>query len=183
MILPIIPYGNPVLKKMGEEITPEYPELKEFINSMLETLKSSRGLGLAAHQVGIPIKLFLVDLSAYGEVNVALKNFKKVFINTEILEESGEEWYFEEGCLSIPGIHEDIKRKPKIKIRYFDESFVCHEEEFDGLQARVIQHEYDHSQGILMTDKMAPLRKRMLQKKIKLILKGDVNTSYKMKFK
>jgi len=138
---------------------------------------------LAAHQVGQPIKLFIVDLTLYGEIDPTLKNFKKVFINAEIIEESGEEFLYPEGCLSIPGIHEEIMRRQKIKIKYFDENFVEHEEEFDKLTARVIQHEYDHTQGILMTDKLSPLTKRLLGGKLKLILKGDVATSYKINYK
>lgn len=190
MILPIVAYGDPVLKKEAEEIEKEYPGLNELIDNMFETMYEAHGVGLAAPQIGKSIRLFIVDASPFADEEgeeedpkaKGLENFKKVFINPIIEEETGEEWAFQEGCLSIPKIREDVYRKEKIKISYFDENFVFHEEEYDGYAARVIQHEYDHVDGILFTDKLSPLKKKMLTKKLAKIAKGEVDVDYRMKF-
>lgn len=189
MILPIIAYGDPVLRKMGVDIDKEYPNLGELIENMKETMINARGVGLAAPQIGKAIRLFIVDTSAFGEdedlsdkEREYLGGFKKVFINAKILNEEGDEWVFNEGCLSIPGITEDVFRQEKITIEYFDENFEKHIEVVDGLAARVIQHEYDHIEGVLFIDKIASLTKRLIKKKLENITKGLVDTDYKMKF-
>ena len=189
MILPIIAYGDPVLRKMGVDIDKEYPNLNELIENMKETMINARGVGLAAPQIGKAIRLFIVDTSPFGEdedlndkEREYLGSFKKVFINAKILSEEGVEWAFNEGCLSIPGITEDVFRKEKITLEYFDENFEKHTEVIDGMAARVIQHEYDHIEGVLFIDKIASLTKRLIKKKLENISKGLVNTDYKMKF-
>jgi len=189
MTLPIIAYGDAVLRKEGVEITKDYPNLEALIENMYETMYGAYGVGLAAPQVGLAIRLFLVDTSPFAEdesiteeEQQALKNFKRTFINAQILEEEGEEWGFNEGCLSIPDVREDVFRKPKIKIQYQDENFETHIEEFDGLIARVIQHEYDHIDGILFTDKLSSLKKRLIKGKLGNISKGKINIDYKMRF-
>ncbi|GGE35603.1 peptide deformylase [Psychroflexus planctonicus] len=189
MILPIIAYGNPVLKKKAKPITPDYPKLKELIENMWETMYNASGVGLAAPQIGLPIRLFVIDASPFSEDDDLieneqedLKDFKKVFINPTILEEEGNDWDFNEGCLSIPDVREDVFRKPKIKIEYFDEDFNKHVEKLDGLAARVVQHEYDHIEGVLFTDKLSAFKKRLIKGKLANIEKGKVNVSYNMKF-
>ena len=191
MILPIVAYGDPVLKKEGEEIDENYEGLKELIDNMFETMYEANGVGLAAPQIGKSIRLFVIDASPFAdddegdepdEKAEGLEDFKKVFINPIIEEESGEEWGFREGCLSIPNIREDVQRKEKILITYFDENFEFHEEEYDGYAARVIQHEYDHVDGILFTDHLSPLKKRLLKKKLSNISKGDIDVDYRMRF-
>lgn len=183
MKLPIVAYGDPVLKRMAADIeAEEFPNLKELIADMYETMYAARGVGLAAPQIGQSIRLFVIDATPFDDDEPDLKNFKKVFINAHILEETGEKWPFNEGCLSIPDIREDIYRNSNIKISYFDENWVHHEDSFKGLAARVIQHEYDHIDGKLFTDHLSPLRKRMIQKKLTDISKGIVKAEYKMKF-
>jgi len=182
MVLPIIAYGDPILRKMSEEIDESYPDLKEFINDMYETMYDSSGVGLAAPQVGRSIRLFIIDGEKYGEEDESLLNFKEVFINPIIIEETGQEWDFNEGCLSIPGIREDVRRKPQITLEYYDENFVLKEEIFDGVAARIIQHEYDHIEGVLFTDRINPLRRRLLKGKLHNIAKGNIEVDYKMKF-
>lgn len=191
MILPIIAYGDPILKKEAVEIDKNYDGLKELIDNMWETMYNANGVGLAAPQIGKSIRLFIVDASPFAEdvdedhpdpKADGLENFKKVFINPIIEEEEGEEWAFEEGCLSIPAIREDVYRKEKIVITYFDENFEFHEESFEGYAARVIQHEYDHVDGVLFTDHLSPLKKKLLTKKLLNISKGEVQIGYKMKF-
>lgn len=182
MKLPIIAYGDPVLKKIGEEITPEYPNLQQLIDDMFETMYHAQGVGLAAPQVGLAIRLFVIDASPFGEDDAQLKNFKKVFINAHIKEEKGDKWSFNEGCLSIPDIREDISRHESLTIAYQDENWKWHEEIYTGLAARVIQHEYDHIQGKLLTDRISPLRKTMLKNKLDSIARGMVKVEYKMKF-
>lgn len=182
MILPIVAYGDPVLKREAEEIDKDYPFLEELIENMWETMYNAEGVGLAAPQVGKSIRLFMVDTSPFEEDEPELKDFKKVFINPIILEEEGKEWSFNEGCLSIPAIREDVNRKPKITIEYYDENWELKEESYDGLAARVIQHEYDHIEGILFTDKIKPLRKRLLSARLNNISKGNVKVPYRMKF-
>lgn len=182
MKLPIIAYGDPVLKKVAADIDENYPDLKILINNMFETMYAASGVGLAAPQVGLPIRLFVIDASPFGEDEEALKGFKKVFINPVIQEESGEKWEFNEGCLSIPDIRENVSRHKDLKISYFDEDFNFNEATFTGLAARVIQHEYDHIQGKLFTDRINPLRKTMLKSRLDAISKGAVKVDYKMRF-
>ena len=173
MKLPIIAYGDPVLKKVGTDIDQQYPELKQLISDMFDTMYNASGVGLAAPQIGLPIRLFIVDT---GEDEDGTPGYKKVFINAQILEETGEAWAFNEGCLSIPDIRENIMRKPNIKIKYLDENFVEHIDDVDGMPARVIQHEYDHIEGKLFTDKVSVLRKTMLKSKLDAISKGNIRT-------
>lgn len=179
MKLPIVAYGDPVLKKIGTDIDKDYPELKELIANMFDTMYYANGVGLAAPQIGLPIRLFIVDT---GEDEDGTPGYKKVFVNARILEETGEPWNFNEGCLSIPDIRENILRKPNIKIKYFDENWIEHTDDVDGMPARVIQHEYDHIEGKLFTDKVSILRKTMLKSKLDAISKGNIKTDYKMKF-
>ena len=182
MVLPVVAYGDPVLKKVGEEITSDFPNLQKLIANMFETMHASRGVGLAAHQVGIPIRLFIVDCSSFKEDEPDLADFKKTFINAEIIEEEGEEWLFSEGCLSIPEVREDVSRKPKITIRYCDENFVEHTTTFDGFAARVIQHEFDHTKGVLFIDYLSMLRKTMIKRKLSDIINGKISPEYRMRF-
>lgn len=189
MILPIVAYGDPVLRKKSLKLDSEYAGLDVLIENMYETMYNAYGLGLAAPQIGLPIRLFVIDTSPLAddesltdEEKKELEAFKCVFINAEIIEENGEEWAFSEGCLSIPNLREDVYRKPKIKIRYQDENFDTHTKEFEGLIARVIQHEYDHIEGILFTDKISNFRKRLLKGKLANISKGKINIDYKMRF-
>lgn len=179
MKLPIVAYGDPVLKKVGTDIDKDYPELKQLISDMFDTMYYANGVGLAAPQIGLPIRLFIVDT---GDDEDGTKGYRRVFINAEIVEETGEPWSFNEGCLSIPDIRENILRKPNIKVKFLDENWVEHTEDVDGLAARVIQHEYDHIEGKLFTDKVSVLRKTMLKSKLDAISKGNIKTDYKMKF-
>lgn len=185
MILPIVAYGDPVLRKKGEDIDEDYPELDGLIANMFETMYEAHGVGLAAPQIGLPIRLFIVDAAPFaegedGEEECA--DFKRVFINPVILEEEGEEWGFEEGCLSIPNIREEVMRKSVVKIEYYDENWDLYEEELDGILARIVQHEYDHIEGKLFTDRLSPLRRTLLQGRLTDISKGNVDVSYKMRF-
>ncbi len=189
MTLPIVAYGDPVLRKVGKEIEAGYPKLKELIENMWETMYKANGVGLAAPQVGLPIRVFLVDTTPFAEdedlateEQEALDGFKKVFINAHFDEEIGEEWTFNEGCLSIPDVREDVKRKDTITISYFDQSFKKKTETYNGLLARVIQHEYDHIEGILFTDKLSPLKKRLLKGRLANISKGKIKVDYRMSF-
>ena len=189
MILPIIGYGDSVLRKKGEEISKEYPELSQLIDNMFDTMYSASGVGLAAPQVGLAIRLFVIDTTPFSENDELskqeqeeLNGFKKVFINAKILKEEGGLWAFNEGCLSIPGIHEDVTRHDTITIEYFDENFKKHTDVYDGLRARVIQHEYDHIEGLLFTDKISSFKKRLIEKKLKNIMEGKTNVDYRMKF-
>ena len=189
MVLPIIAYGDPVLRKVGENITKDYLDLDTLLANMQDTMKNARGVGLAAQQIGKAIRLFLVDTSPFAEDDELdeeerefLKSFKKVFINAKILKEEGDKWLFNEGCLSIPNINEDVSREETITIEFQDENFKKHTETVSGLAARVIQHEYDHIEGILFTDKLSSLKKRLLKKKLENISKGKVDVEYRMKF-
>lgn len=196
MILPIIAYGDPVLRKVGVEITKDYPGLDQLIKDMFETMRASAGVGIAAPQVGKAIRLFIVDTTPFvnGERNEdeedeftpeereELGNLSKAFINPTITIEEGEIWAFNEGCLSIPKIREDVYRKPKIHIEYYDENFKFIKETYEGIAARVIQHEYDHIEGKLFTDRISPLRRRLLKGKLADISKGKVSVTYKMRF-
>ncbi len=182
MMLPIVAYGHSTLRKKSADIDESYPGLSELIQSMFMTMKESNGVGLAAPQVNHSIRLFIIDASPYAKDYPEVADFRRVFINAYILEESGQEWSFNEGCLSIPDIHEDVTRRPKIRIRYMDEQFREHEEVFDGVAARIIQHEYDHLEGILFVDRISSLRKTLLRRKLNDISRGAIDVDYKMIF-
>lgn len=189
MILPIVAYGDPILRKVGKEIDKEYLNLDTLIANMKETMYNANGVGLAAQQVGKAIRLFMVDTSPFAEdeeiedeERAILAEFKHVFINPKIIEEDGDEWSFNEGCLSIPDIREDVFRQEEITIEYLDENFEKHTRTLNGLAARVFQHEYDHIEGILFTDKLSSLKKRLLKKKLENISKGKINADYRMRF-
>ncbi len=180
MIYPIYAYGHPVLRKEGEEIDPDKVDVKELTADMFETMHNAQGIGLAAPQIGKSLRMFIADVSPLEDEEMG--DWKQVFINPEIIDEYGEEWAFEEGCLSIPNVREDVVRPDKVLIHYFDENWEEHEEEFDGMKARIIQHEYDHIEGILFTDHLTAFKKRLLKKKLTNISKGIVEVEYKMKF-
>jgi len=191
MILPIRAYGDPVLKKQAEDIEKDHPDIQELIENMFDTMYGASGVGLAAPQVGKSVRLFIVDASPFAEPDddgnvdpesVGLEDFKKVFINPVIVNEEGEEWGFEEGCLSIPTIREEVIRQPELKIKYLNEKFEEQEEKFNGIAARIIQHEFDHLEGVLFTDHLNPLRRRLLKRKLSDIARGIVEVKYKMKF-
>jgi len=189
MILPIYGYGEPVLRKVGEYLTPEYPNLKEIITNMYETMYHAHGVGLAAPQVGLSIRLFIVDTEPFADSDdvskeeaALMKDFKKTFINAKIIKEEGDIWAFNEGCLSIPDVREDVFRHDTITIEYFDEDFNKKIEVYDGLIARVIQHEYDHIEGILFTDHISSLKKKLVAKKLQNIMEGKSHPDYRMKF-
>jgi peptide deformylase len=180
MILPIYAYGSAVLRQKAKEIGPDYAGLTELIENMHETMYESNGIGLAAPQIGLGIRVFIVDGSEIDDI--VPEGFKQVFINPEILEEFDTKWDYEEGCLSIPTIRADVNRHSKLVIRYLDALFEEHTEEYEGMAARIIQHEYDHIEGILFTDRIAPLKRTMLKNKLNNISVGRVNVAYKMKF-
>lgn len=190
MILPIVAYGDPILKMVAEEIPENSLELTQLIADMFETMYLAKGVGLAAPQIGQSIRLFIVDGAPFADEEgeepdpkaVGIDSFKKVFVNPIIEEQSGEVWAFQEGCLSIPKIRENVHRKETILVSYFDENWLFHEERFDGYAARIIQHEYDHLEGILFIDKLAPLKKKLLAKRLGNIVLGLVDVDYKMKF-
>lgn len=189
MILPIVAFGDPILRKVATDITPEYPNLDTLLENMFETMYNAYGVGLAAPQIGLPIRLFMVDATGFAEdeeldaeQRKQLEGMKKVFINAKIIERDGEPWVFNEGCLSIPDVREDVFRQESIKIEYVDENFEKHVEEYDGLAARVIQHEYDHIEGILFTDKLSALKRRLLKGRLTNISRGRIKVDYKMRF-
>jgi len=189
MIIPIYGYGEPVLRQVATEITPDHPNLKEIITNMYDTMYNAYGVGLAAPQVGLAIRLFVIDTEPFSDSDTLskeeqsqLKNFKKTFMNAKMILEDGEEWGFNEGCLSIPDVREDVIRNERITIEYCDEDFVRKTEVFDGLIARVIQHEYDHIQGVLFTDKISMLKKTLIKKKLQNIMDGKAFPDYRMKF-
>lgn len=181
MKYPVTVYGDPLLRKKAKTIEKDAEWLPEVIENMWETMYYSDGVGLAAPQVGKSIRLFLVDASSGADEEPALKDFKKVFINPEIIEITGEEWILNEGCLSLPEIREDVKRPDVVRIKYYDENFVEHDEVFNGFSGRIIQHEYDHLEGILFIDYLTPLRKRLLKSKLRSIALGKVNPHYRIK--
>jgi peptide deformylase len=181
MILPIYLYGHPVLRTVAKDISPDYPNLKSLLDNMFETLYNSDGIGLAAPQIGLEDRILVVDLSPLADQDPSFKDFKRVFINAHIIEKDGPEESIEEGCLSIPDIHEKVPRKHRIKIQYLDENLQPHDEVYEGYKARVIQHEYDHLEGIMFVDHISGIRKQMIRAKLNKILKGDVNCSYKVK--
>jgi len=189
MILPIVAYGDPVLRKQCKDISKTYPNLEALLENMYETMYGASGVGLAAPQIGLPIRVFLVDASPFADKNqmdaqefTQVEGFKKTFINPTILEEKGEEFAFNEGCLSIPDVREDVYRKPDITIEYYDENFTKHTQNYTGIIARIIQHEYDHIQGILFTDKLSSLKKRILKGRLTSISKGKTTVDYRMRF-
>ncbi len=179
MILPIVAYGDAVLRKITEKISPEYPNLKDVIQNMWDTMYNAHGVGLAAPQIGKAINLFIVDTTPFEDEKYP--DFVRVFINPEIIEEWGDEWEFEEGCLSIPNVRENVSRPSNLRIKYQDENFDWHEEEYDGMAARVIQHEYDHCQGILFVDYLSGLKKQLIRNKLSNISKGGARVDYKMR--
>jgi peptide deformylase len=189
MILPIVGYGDPVLRKVCDDVTSEHSNLQEIIANMYDTMYNAYGVGLAAPQVGLPIRLFVIDTEPFSdsedltkEEQEQLKGFKQTFINAKMLKEEGEEWGFNEGCLSIPDVREDVYRNETITIEYFDENFNKKTEVYDGLIARVIQHEYDHIEGILFTDKISTLKRTLIKKKLQNIMDGKARPDYKMRF-
>ncbi|NND63732.1 MAG: peptide deformylase [Flavobacteriaceae bacterium] len=189
MIYPIVAYGDPVLRKKTKEIDPDYPNFDQVLENMFETMYAARGIGLAAPQIGLPIRLFLVDASTFeddeelsDEERKFLSTYKRVFINAQIIEETGDEWAYNEGCLSIPDVREDVFRQDTITIEYLDENFKKQKETVDGIAARIIQHEYDHIEGILFTDKLSPLKKRLIKGKLANISKGKIKVDYRMRF-
>jgi len=182
MILPIIAYGNPILKKRAHEIDPEINGLHDLIEDMWSTMYNAQGVGLAAPQIGKSIRLFLIDTIQIMEEENKDEGIKQAFINPTIIDQTGKEWDYEEGCLSIPNIRGDVTRLDSIKIKFFDEDFIEHEEIFKNINARVIQHEYDHLEGKLFLDYLKPVKKRLIKRKLESIKKGTVSTDYKMKF-
>ena len=182
MILPIVAYGYPILNKKCEEISSDHQDLDQLINNMWETMYASQGVGLAAPQINESIRLFLIDTTPFMDEDKKDQSIKKIFINPVMLEETGENWIFNEGCLSVPDVREDISRNSEIKIKYQDQNFNWHTDFFDGITARVIQHEYDHIEGILFTDRISPLRKRMIKAKLQKIYKGNIDVNYRMRF-
>lgn len=182
MFLPIVAYGDPVLRKKAVEIDKDYPGLEKLIDDMFETMEKSKGVGLAAPQINKSIRLFVIDSTKMYDEDEENTGIREVFINAQMIEELGDEWKYEEGCLSIPHIREDVARRPKIKIEYLDRKFKKQVREFDDMTARVIQHEYDHIEGKLFIDHIKPLRRSLLKSKLEKISKGDIEVSYKMKF-
>ncbi|MFD2565865.1 peptide deformylase [Pseudotenacibaculum haliotis] len=189
MILPVVAYGDPVLRKVAKEIDADYPNLTELIANMRQTMYNASGVGIAAPQIGKSIRLFVIDATPFAddeELTEAereqLKDFNKVFINPTVLKEEGDEWAFSEGCLSIPDIREDVFRQESVTFEYFDENFEKHQQTLTGVAARVFQHEYDHLEGILFTDKLSSLKKRILKKKLEKISLGKINADYRMRF-
>ena len=182
MVYPIYVYGTPVLRKRAKEVDRDYPNLDQLVSDMFETMKFSEGIGLAAPQIGLSLRIIVIDASEIeDEEDESLKDFKKVLINPVILEEKGVKWIYNEGCLSLPELREDVERYSGIRIRYFDEHFREHEEEYFGVKARIIQHEYDHLEGILFIDRIKPLKKRLLNGRLQAIAKGISSVHYKIK--
>lgn len=181
MIYPITVYGDPLLRQTAKPIEKDYPELAKLIEDMFETMYFSDGVGLAAPQIGLSIRIFVIDATTYADEEPELANFKRAFINPEIIERTGDGWAMNEGCLSLPDIREDITRPETVRIKYMDENFVAHDETYSGYAARVIQHEYDHLDGILFIDLLNPLRRRLLKGRLTAISKGKVSTKYRQK--
>jgi len=182
-MMPIVAYGHPTLKKKGEDIDKDFPGLAELIDDMFDSMYHSNGVGLAAPQINKSIRLFVIDASPYEEHDPLCKDFKRVFINAKIIRQEGEPWEFEEGCLSVPGINEYVKREPVIYMSYYDNQWNYHEEErFEGMPARIIQHEYDHIEGIVFVERLPQIRKMLLKRKLNDITNGKVDPGYKMIF-
>jgi peptide deformylase len=183
MLLPIYAYGQPVLKKVADDITPQYPNLEKLIADMWDTMYDAHGVGLAAPQIGHSIRLFVIDtIQLEKEDNPDFKGFKRVFINAQKVEESGSKWSYEEGCLSVPNIRAEVNRPPKMSIRFLNERFEEETLHLDGVNARVVQHEYDHIEGVLFTDHMSPVKRTLIRHKLEKIRIGKIKTEYKMKF-
>lgn len=189
MIYPILAYGDPVLRKKTKELTKDYPKLDTILDNMFETMYEAYGIGLAAPQIGLSVRLFIVDASPFEddeglseEEQELCSSFKRVFINAKVVEETGDEWAFNEGCLSIPDVREDVFRQDSITLEYLDENFEKHTETFVGMVARIIQHEYDHIEGILFTDKLSAIKKRLIKSKLINISKGKIKVDYRMRF-
>jgi len=182
MIFPVIAYGHPVLKKKAVDVPQDYQDLDILMDNMWNTMYNAQGVGLAAPQIGKSLRIFIIDTLQLDEEGKEAKGLKQVFINAEMLEESGKQWTYEEGCLSIPHIRGDVERLNAITIKYLDAEFVEHTQSFEGVNARVIQHEYDHIEGKLFTEKLKPLKKRLIQRKLEAIRKGNVKADYRMKF-
>lgn len=182
MILPVTAYGHPTLKKVAEEIDEDYPNLHSLIDDMFETMYSDEGVGLAAPQINKLIRLFIIDATPFADQIEGTADLKKIFINPYIIEEDGPDALMEEGCLSIPNIREQVSRKPKIRIEYYDKDWKFHDEEYDGMLARIMQHEYDHLEGILFVEKISSLRKTILKRKLQDITKGNIKVNYRMIF-
>ncbi len=181
MIYPITVFGDPLLRQTAKPIDKDYPELARLIEDMFDTMYFSDGVGLAAPQIGLSIRIFVIDATAYADENPELADFKKEFINPQIIELTGDTWTMNEGCLSLPEIHEDIVRPETVRIKYMNENFVEHDETYSGYAARVIQHEYDHLEGKLFIDLMNPLKRRLLKSKLTAISKGKVSTKYRQR--
>jgi len=181
MNYPVVLYGNPLLRRKAKPIEKDHEGLNEIIENMWETMYNSDGVGLAAPQAGLSIRLFVIDATAASDEEPELNDFKKVFINPEIVERTGEEWIMNEGCLSLPEIREDVKRSDRVRIKYLDENFQPHDEVYTGYAARIIQHEYDHLEGILFIDHLTPLKKRLLKSKLRNIASGRVIANYKVR--
>lgn len=179
MIKPIYVYGSPVLRKVANEIPKDYPNLKQLVEDMFETMYHSEGVGLAAPQIGLSIRLFVIDASPFAEDESELEGFKRVYINPKIIERTGDSVQFNEGCLSIPNIREDVDRPDSVTIEYYDENFQLKTESYEGIVARIVQHEFDHLEGILFTDKVSPIRRQMLKGKLSAIAKGKVSVAYR----
>ncbi|MBE0639616.1 MAG: peptide deformylase [Bacteroidales bacterium] len=182
MILPIVAYGHPTLKKVAEDIDADYPGLDELIANMFETMYASNGIGLAAPQVNQSIRLFIIDASPLADDHPELATFRKIFLNPYIIEDSGEIVTAEEGCLSIPNIRENVDRHDVVVLEYYDENWNFFEERFDGIKARIIQHEYDHLEGVLFIEKISTLRRTLLTRKLKDITNGNISVDYRMLF-
>jgi peptide deformylase len=186
MILKIVGYGHPALRRENKEIDADFPNLQELIDNMYETMYNAHGVGLAGPQVNVPYRIFVVDGEAMQDIaeeGESMAGFKKVFINPQKVDELGTPWSFEEGCLSIPDIREEVKRPDTLTLRYQDADLKEHTETFTGLKARILQHEYDHLEGVLFTDYLSGMRKRLLKKRLGKISKGEITTNYPMKFK
>jgi len=181
MVYPIVVYGSPVLRKKAPDVNRDHKGLNTLIADMFDTMYKSDGMGLAAPQIGKSLRLIVIDATSMAEDDPSMIDFKKVFLNPKIVEEEGDPWYFNEGCLSLPKIREDVMRKPRIRIQYYDENWQYHDETFDGVKARIIQHEYDHLDGILFIDRISPLRKKILQGRLNDITKCKVDVDYKIK--
>lgn len=182
MILPIYAYGQPVLRKKAQSITADYPDLAALIADMFETMYAAKGVGLAAPQIGRDIRLFVMDTLQLDKDGEIPSGVRKVFINAELLDENGDPWLYEEGCLSIPDLHIEVERRPEIHIRYFDEQWNEHVESYQGVNARVIQHEYDHIEGILFIDRLKPLKRRMINRKLEKIKRGEIESNHPMRY-
>ncbi len=182
MVLPIVGYGSPVLRQQAEEIEENYPDLDKLIADMFDTMREADGIGLAAPQIGRAVSLFVVDLSPLKDEDPSLADYKKVYINPRIVEEKGESISYNEGCLSVPDIHEDVERKDIVVIEYYNQDWELVEEELSGIRSRVVQHEYDHLEGVIFTDRVSALKKRLIKTRLGNITKGKIAARYRMKF-